>query len=164
MAPATLGLEGVNFLRTRYAYNDQGQVERVQNPAGTITISTYDGLARLTGTYVGTDDSTTNGFKWTPSNAAPTSNMVQVAAHEYDNGGVGNGNLTKSTQFPGGGAAPRVTQNAYDWRNRLVATKSGATSDLATEDPSVNRPLSKPAKDRHNPQKNVKPDKDRHNP
>lgn len=63
--------------------------------------------------------------------------MVQVAANEYDHGGVGNGNLTKSTLFPGGGAAPRVTQNAYDWRNRMVATKSGATGDLATEDPSV---------------------------
>jgi RHS repeat-associated protein len=138
---ATLGLEGVNFLRTLYAYNNQGQVERVQNPAGTITISTYDGLARLTATWVGTDDSTTNGFKWTPGNASATSNMVQVAANEYDNGGVGNGNLTKSTQFPGGGASPRVVQNAYDWRNRLVATKTG-TSILATEDPSVNRPLS----------------------
>jgi len=141
-ATATLGLEGANYLRTRYAYNDQGQVERVQNPAGTITISTFDGLGRLTGTYVGTDDSTTNGFKWKPSNAASTSNMVQVAAYEYDNGGVGNGNLTKSTHFPGGGAAPRVVQNAYDWRDRLVATKSGATGTLATEDPSVNRPLS----------------------
>jgi RHS repeat-associated protein len=139
---ATLGLEGVNYLRTRYAYNNQGQVDRIQNPAGTIAISTYDGLARLTGTWVGTNDSTTNGFKWTPSNAAPTSNMVQVAAYEYDNGGVGNGNLTKATQFPGGSAAARVTQNAYDWRNRLVAMKSGATSTLATEAPSVNRPLS----------------------
>jgi RHS repeat-associated protein len=141
-ATATLGLEGVNFLRTRYAYNNQGQLDRVQNPAGTITISTFDGLARLTGTYVGTDDSTTNGFKWTPGNAAATSNMVQVAAYEYDNGGVGNGNLTKATQFPGGGAAPRVMQNAYDWRNRLVATKTGESADLSMEDPSVNRPLS----------------------
>jgi RHS repeat-associated protein len=140
-ATATLGLEGANFLRTRYAYNDQGQVERVQNPPGTITISTFDGLARLTATYVGTNDSTTNGFKWKPSNAAPTSNMVQVAAYEYDNGGVGNGNLTKATQFPGGSASPRVVQNAYDWRNRLVATKSGASGTLSTEDPSVNRPL-----------------------
>ena len=141
-ATATLGLEGVNYLRTRYAYNNQGQVDRTQNPAGTIAISTYDGLARLTGTWVGTNDSTTNGFKWTPSNAAPTSNMVQVAAYEYDNGGVGNGNLTKATQFPGGSAAARVTQNAYDWRNRLVAMKSGVAGTLATEDPSVNRPLS----------------------
>jgi RHS repeat-associated protein len=101
----------------------------------------YDGLARLTATYVGTNDSTTDGFKWTPSNASPTSNMAQVAANEYDNGGGGNGNLTKSTLFPGGGAAPRVTENAYDWRNRLVATKTGGTGSLATEDPSVNRPF-----------------------
>jgi hypothetical protein len=57
-------------------------------------------------------------------------------------GGVGNGNLTKARLFPGGGASPRVVQNAYDWRNRLVATKSGTSADLATEDPSVNRPLS----------------------
>ncbi|MEX0669944.1 MAG: hypothetical protein WD060_05760, partial [Pirellulales bacterium] len=109
--------------------------------AGTITISMYDGLARLMATYVGTDDSTTNGFKWTPSNASATSNMAQVTANEYDNGGVGKGNLTKPTLFPGGGAAPRITQNAYDWRNRLVATKSGATGSLATESLSVNRPL-----------------------
>jgi RHS repeat-associated protein len=141
-ATATLGLQGENYLRTLYAYNNQGQVDRIQNPAGTITISTYDGLARLTATYVGTDDSTTNGFKWTPSNASPTSNMAQVAATEYDNGGVGSGNLTKTTLFPGGGEAPRVTQNSYDWRNRLVATKSGGTGSLATEDLSVNRPLS----------------------
>jgi RHS repeat-associated protein len=141
-ATATLGLEGVNFLRTRYAYNNQGQVDRLQNPAGTITISSYDGRARLTGSYVGTDDSTTNGFKWTPGNASVTSNMVQVAAYEYDNGGVGNGNLTKSTLFAGSAAAPRVVQNAYDWRNRLVATKTGGSADLSTEDPSVNRPLS----------------------
>ncbi|MEI6505371.1 MAG: RHS repeat-associated core domain-containing protein [Planctomycetota bacterium] len=142
IAAATLGAEGVNYLRTRYAYNDQGQVERVQNPAGTITISTFDGLSRLTGTWVGTDDSTTNGFKWTPGSASATSNMAQVAASEYDNGGTGNGNLTKFTQIPGGGASPRVTQNFYDWRNRLVATKTGASADPSTEDPSVNRPLS----------------------
>ena len=48
-ATATLGVEGVNYLRTRYAYNNQGQVDRVQNPAGTITISTFDGLSRITG-------------------------------------------------------------------------------------------------------------------
>ena len=140
-ATATLGLEGENYLRTPYAYNNQGQVDRIQNPAGTITISMYDGLARLTATYVGTDDSTTNGFKWTPSNASATSKMTQVAANEYDNGGVGNGNLTKSTLFPGGSDAPRITENAYDWRNRLVATKTGGTGSLTTEDPSVNRPL-----------------------
>ena len=140
-ATATLGLEGVNYLRTLYAYNNQGQVDRTQTPAGTITHSVYDGLTRLVGTWIGTDDSTTNGFKWTPSNGSPTSNMVQIAANEYDNGGVGNGNPTKATLFPGGGAAPRVTLNDYDWRNRLVATKTGASVDPSTEDPSLNRPF-----------------------
>ena len=138
---ATVGVEGVNYLRTRYAYNNQGQVDRVQSPAGTITISTYDGLSRVTGTWVGTTDSTTNGFKWRPTNASPASNMVQVSAYEYDNGGTGNGLLTRVTEFPGDGGAPRTTQHAYDWRGRLVATKAGATTSPATEDQSVNRPF-----------------------
>ena len=30
----------------------------------------------------------------------------------------------------------------YDWQNRLVATKTGATATPATQDTSVNRPLS----------------------
>ena len=138
----TLGVAGTNYLRTLYAYNNQGQVDRVQNPAGTITHSIYDGLSRLVSTWIGTDDSTTDGYKWTPANGSGSSNMTQVTANEYDNGGVGNGNLTKSTLLPGGGASPRVTQNFYDWRNRLVATKAGASATPSTEDASVNRPLS----------------------
>jgi len=50
---------------------------------------TYFGWNAATLSPTGTNDSTLNGFKWTPSNAAPASNMVQVAAYEYDNGGVG---------------------------------------------------------------------------
>lgn len=89
-------------------------MDRVQNPAVTITHSVYDGLSRLVSTWIGTDDSTTDGYKWTPANGSASSNMTQVAANEYDSGGVGNGNLTKSTLLPGGGASPRVTQNFYD--------------------------------------------------
>src|SRR2546423_570358 len=33
--------------------------------------------------------------------------------------------VTKVTEFPGGGAADRVTTNWFDWRGRLVATKGG---------------------------------------
>jgi RHS repeat-associated protein len=136
---ATLGIEGVNYLRTTYGYDNRGQVDRVVNPAKTITISTYDGLARLTGTYIGTDDRSNDGRKWTPATADSDSNMKQVAAYEYDNGLSGNGNLTKYTQFPGGTATARVTQYAYDWRNRLVATKSGA--EAVAESLGMNRPL-----------------------
>ena len=136
---AVLGVEGLNYLRTTYGYDNRGQVDRVVNPAKTITISTYDGLARLTRTYIGTDDRSNDGKKWTPATASPNSNMTQVAAYGYDNGNVGNGNLTTFTQFPGGTAPARVTQYAYDWRNRLVATKTGAES--ASESPGLNRPL-----------------------
>lgn len=54
-------------------------------------------------------------------------------------GGVGNGNLTKSTLFSGVAAAPRVTLNAYDWGNRLVATKTAASTDPSTDDPASRR-------------------------
>lgn len=138
----TLGTAGTNYLRTTTAYGKQGKVERVETPSGTITHHVYDGLARPTSTWIGTDDSTTDGFKWSPTNGAPSSNMTRVAAHEYDAGGVGNGNRTRSTRFPGGGEAPRVVTTAYDWRNRPVVTKAGATDDPATEAGDLDRPLS----------------------
>jgi len=90
---------------------------------------------------VGTDDSTIDTLKWTPENASTSSDMVLVETHEYDHGGVGNGNRTSTTQYPGGGADPRTTEYAFDWRNRLVITKAGATDDPGTEATSVTRPL-----------------------
>lgn len=60
--------------------------------------------------------------------------MTKVAEYEYD----ANGNLTKQTQIPGGGAVNRVTETYYDWRNRPVAVKGGVESSEST---SVNRPI-----------------------
>jgi RHS repeat-associated protein len=140
-ATATLGSAGTNYLRTTYAYDDQGRVDRMVNPAGTITLHFHDGLGRQVATYVGTDDSTTDTLKWTPENASTSSNMTLIATQEYDYGGVGNGNLTSTTQYPGGSADPRTTEYAFDWRNRLVITKAGATDAPGSEDSSVNRPL-----------------------
>ena len=116
-----------NYLRTLYAYNNQGQVDRVRNPAGTITHSVNDGLSPLVSTWIGTGDSTTDGYNWTPANGSASSNMALVAANEYDSGAVGDGNLTKSTLLPGGGPSPQVKQNF-----RLVATKAGSTRTLST--------------------------------
>ena len=65
--------------------------------------------------------------------------MVQLTANVYDNAGVGDGNLTQVTRYPGGSAAPRVTQYFYDWRDRQVAEKDGVQ---ATEDTTTNRPIS----------------------
>jgi RHS repeat-associated protein len=52
--------------------------------------------------------------------------------------GVGDSLLSQATQYPGGSAANRVTNNYYDWRDRLVATKSGVQ---ASEDTTTHRPI-----------------------
>ena len=64
--------------------------------------------------------------------------MVEVNAYVYDNGGVGDSNLTQETDYPGGGAAPRVTQYFFDWRDRQVAEKDGVQ---ANENDGTNRPI-----------------------
>jgi RHS repeat-associated protein len=132
-----LGTEGVHFHRTRYQYNDQGLLEREQSPNGTITWNFYDGMRRLASTWIGTNDATANGMKWSPSNNTGTSNMVQVSANEYDANAVGNGNLTKTTALVGIGT-DRVSQFAYDFRDRQVASKTGVET---IESESTNRPV-----------------------
>src|SRR5262249_35830183 len=61
-----------------------------------------------------------------------------VSANVYDAGGVGDGSLTQVTLMPSGGAADRVTQYAYDWRDRLVASKEGGQG---TEGTATQRPI-----------------------
>ncbi|VTR94318.1 rhs repeat-associated core domain-containing protein : RHS repeat-associated core domain protein OS=Singulisphaera acidiphila (strain ATCC BAA-1392 / DSM 18658 / VKM B-2454 / MOB10) GN=Sinac_0291 PE=4 SV=1: RHS_repeat: RHS_repeat [Gemmata massiliana] len=131
-----LGTEGVNFYRTRYEYDNTGQLKRVQTPQGTITRYVRNGFGEIVSEWVGTDDAPTSGY-WSPANTAGT-NLVKVREYQYDNGAVGDGNLTKMTEYPGGAGAARVTQTWFDWRNRAVAVKSGVEASEAT---SVNRPL-----------------------
>ncbi len=62
-----------------------------------------------------------------------------VSQNIYDDGGVGDGNLTETIAYPGGDQPNRVTLNDYDWRDRLVASKSGVvlnedgSEDLSAE-------------------------------
>jgi YD repeat-containing protein len=108
-----------------------------QSTLPTITATVYDGLERQVATLVGTDDSATS-----------SNNMVTTTELQYDNNGVGDGNLTRTISFtaPNVFSTARVTDMAYDWRDRLVVSKSGVAlaSDgvtLATEDNKTNRPL-----------------------
>jgi RHS repeat-associated protein len=111
-----------NYWPTVYGYDTRGRLNRTVSPTGTIRLTTYDGLSRVVSQSVGTSDA----------------NMVVVSQNVYDGGGVGDGNRTQITLSPGGGADPRVTQNFFDWRNRLVASKAGVQD---TEDTTTHRPI-----------------------
>jgi len=89
----------------------------VTNAVGTVTHTDYDILDRP---------------------IAISINGTQTQQMEYDNGGVGDGNLTKITYHPGTGDF--ATLNWYHWRDRMVASLQGA-SVSGSDDADTNRPL-----------------------
>ncbi len=125
-----------NYHGTTYSYDHQGRVNRAVTPSGTIHRKVYDALGRVVGEWVGTNDAGATDVN--PAGTGSPNNMVQTTGYQYDGGGVGDGNLTSKTQYPDGSptANDRVTAYAYDWRNRLVATKEGVQS---TEGADVQR-------------------------
>ena len=64
--------------------------------------------------------------------------MVDAEDFVYDDNGVGDGNLTEVVVHPGNGQADRVTEYAYDWRDRVVVSKEGIEQ---SEDTATNRPI-----------------------
>jgi RHS repeat-associated protein len=133
----TMGSVNVNYYQTNYGYDSWGRSVRTQTPNGTIYRMVYNSLDEDISDWVGTNDTPTSG-EWSPSNNTGTANMVEVSSYQYDNGGVGDGNLTQETDYPGLSAPNRVTDFWYDWRDRLVAQKSGVESN---ENDGVNRPI-----------------------
>jgi RHS repeat-associated protein len=151
-----------NYTATFYGYDDLGRQNHVVDATGTATDTFFDVLGRVTGTWVGTDDvpptdlngdGSINYEDFTDTIAAgdpaPSgTNMVEVSRNVYDDGGIGDGNLTETIAYPGGGQADRATLNFYDWRDRLVANKQGAAVDgsgtptPASETDGVHRPIS----------------------
>jgi RHS repeat-associated protein/uncharacterized delta-60 repeat protein len=103
------------FYRTTYGYDGSGRNDTVVDAVGTKTQTEFDVLGRVAAVKVGVGSS-----------------LTTVATYEYDHNGVGNGNVTKSTAIPGGGAADRITQSFYDWRDRPILTVSGNADVLAT--------------------------------
>ncbi|MEM1026511.1 MAG: LamG-like jellyroll fold domain-containing protein [Planctomycetota bacterium] len=137
------GTEGDDYYVSEFAYDAHAKQNRAINPNGTITVTLRDGLGRVRDVYVGTDDSTTDGDPWTPANAAVASNMTLVSRATYDDNTVGDGDLTRTVAYTASGAAaPRISDYRYDWRNRLVASKSGvAVGGTGSESNGVQRPL-----------------------
>ena len=68
----------------------------------------------------------------------PRPTWFRSTGNVWDGGNVGDSTLTQVTQYPGGTAAPRVTQNFYDWRDRLVASKQGVQTN---ENDGTHRPI-----------------------
>ena len=115
-----------NYWTTAYQYDNRGRLQKTTAPTGTISWVDYDVRNRPTALKVGTTDA----------------NRVTVRTFAYDGGGVGDGNLTEVIDKPtSGGTLDRKTTLHYDWRNRLVATKSGVQADEATS-LDVQRPIS----------------------
>ena len=134
---ADIGTQDVNFYRQSYGYDHAGRQNQVVTANGTIYRTVFDGLGRAVSSWVGTNDTPISGL-WSPTNNNGAANMVQVSAYEYDNGAAGDGNLTKTTQIPGGSEADRVWEYFYDWRSRHVASKGGVET---TESSDTQRPL-----------------------
>ena len=136
LGTASQGGAAGNYYATTATYDQRGRPNSVVSPNGTITRTVYDGLGRAVSVWVGTDDSgATNADPDGPGGNA--NNMVKVADYVYDDGVVGDGNLTREIQYPD--ANPdhaRVTDFAYDWRDRLVAVKSGVQATEDTDHPS----------------------------
>jgi RHS repeat-associated protein len=129
----TLGVSETNYYRTTLDYDSRGRQYRTLTPTGTYYKTFFDGLDRPVSKWIGTND------------GAP-GNMTQTTSYVYDGSqgavsqttGVGDGNLTQMTEFPGGSAANRVTNLWYDWRDRQVASKPGVQS---SEDTTTHRPI-----------------------
>ena len=143
----------VDTSTTEDMYDDAGQLYWSEDAEGTVTITDYDGLGRVASTWVGTDGTDCGGGETPVSNSDGT-DMVEISADVYDNGGVGDGNLTETIDFPAGAnyspdnpPAPdalAVTQMFYDWQDRLIATKSGGL--VAEESSLADRPKRLPGR------------------
>jgi RHS repeat-associated protein len=119
--PDPMGTLGTHFYRASYGYDPRGRKDRVQDWTGTITRAVFDSRSRVTALWVGTDDTPTSG-DWSPTNTAGT-NLVKVSTSEYDSGGVGDGNLTKSSVLTGGFNSLDTTYQ-YDFRSRVARLRT----------------------------------------
>jgi len=123
---AAFGTEGTNYNAERSGYNTQGLLFKRRTGNGTYNMMIYDGRGNMTSQWVGTNVTSSTEFDPTGGGASGN-NMKEVTTLEYGDGDASDGLLTETTVHPdpSDSSKDRVTLNAYDWRHRLVATKSG---------------------------------------
>jgi YD repeat-containing protein len=64
---AYIGTLNTNYYTTSIGYDERGRQSRVEDGAGTIYRTVYDGLGRPVSQWVGDDDTPTSGY-WSPTN------------------------------------------------------------------------------------------------
>jgi RHS repeat-associated protein len=115
------GFSGTNYDETDFGYDLMKRQNRVVAPGGTITRMVFDAVGRRIGTWMGTND--TGATATNPAGSGSPNNMVQITGLVYDNGLVGDSNVTRQTDFVDTtGLNDRVTSILYDFRNRRTDT------------------------------------------
>lgn len=146
---AYIGSVNVNYYTTTYGFDSEGRQNRIVNPLSTISRTVYDNLGRVVSTWSGTNDTPGSGA-WSITNPAGMTELQHNYYDTYDPStvGIGDGNLTRTVAYPTGTNGLRVTESYYDYRDRMVATKSGVLLDAnnryenhASETDSVHRPI-----------------------
>ena len=118
---------------TENQYDDCGRLYVTEDAAGTIKQTDFDNLGRPCEVWVGTYDPNP-GYQCISLLDYSGSNMALVEADSYDNGGVGDGDLTQTIQYTNAGTRNHVTNSYYDWRDRLLAQNNGLQVTFNTLD------------------------------
>ncbi len=132
------GTAGTNYTETSYGYDAMGRQNRVATPDGTINRTVYNVRSLVVSTWVGTNDKGATDSDPT-GGGATGNNMVQLTAVQYDNNSGGkNGLRTKLTQLVNATSTDdRVSEFAYDWRNRLINTITTDGTDEFHQKPTL---------------------------
>jgi len=118
-----------NYNETQYGYDSMRRLDRVVSPGGTVNHQTFDIRSLLVQTSVGIDDQ------------GVTIDSVLLSENQYDHGSDGgDGNLTRQTQFVSD-TESRVTEFAYDWRNRQIEIIGELDFFQKTDFDNLNRPV-----------------------
>ncbi len=129
---------------TEYRYDGMGRVVGVKDPTGTIRRSTFDALGRGLSQWIGTNDISAAGEKFSTSG---TDNMTETSRVEYVtqtplSGSylLGTSRVSKQHQdadgvWTGTGSADdrRTVELIYDYRNRVVVQKAPLSPHSVTK-------------------------------
>jgi RHS repeat-associated protein len=119
-----------NYYASYYGYDAEGRLYQKIDNTGTIQDTVYDGMDRVVSQWTGTDDAASGSLPYFDgSNAGSGNNMTETESEVYDNGGVGDGNVTETIFYPDGNTTgtQRVTVNSYDFEDRQIASERGLT-------------------------------------